>query len=234
MIDTWIDLARGPLFRLSLAVCLLGLGYLVFTTLVGIARSWWRAGDRSLPRAAIARSFLRWVVPVRLLRAQPLYSVASILFHAGILLVPLFSLSHVSLWRSSIGIPWPVLPAGVATALSLTAAVALLGLVAARFSSRVTQRLSRPEDTLVLVLLLGVLVTGLGAAHPTWSPVGARSLLLAHLLLADAALVLTPLTKLAHCILFPFLQLVFEQGWRFPAETGRHVVVALAKEDERV
>ena len=25
--DTWIDLARGPLFRISLAICVLGLGY---------------------------------------------------------------------------------------------------------------------------------------------------------------------------------------------------------------
>ncbi|MFZ5785338.1 MAG: hypothetical protein ACOY3Y_02745, partial [Acidobacteriota bacterium] len=71
-------------------------------------------------------------------------------------------------------------------------------------------------------------------AHPLWAPVDARALLLVHLLLADATLVLTPMTKMAHCILFPVLQLVFELGWHFPQASGRHVATALAKEDERV
>jgi hypothetical protein len=62
----------------------------------------------------------------------------------------------------------------------------------------------------------------------------ARAMLLAHLLLANLTLVLTPTTKIAHCIVFPFMQLLFEVGWHFPAETGRHVAVALAKEDEKV
>ena len=234
MIDRWIDLARGPLFRLSLAVCLLGLGYLVVTTLVGAVRAWLRAGDRQLPAASIVRATARWIVPVRLIRARPLYSVASVVFHAGILLVPLFSVGHVGLWQPALGVPWPVLPAGVADALGVAGAVALAGLLAGRWASPEVRGLSRAQDVLVLVLLLGVAVTGLGAAHPRLSPLDARALLLAHLLLADATLVLMPLTKMAHCILFPFLQLVFEVGWHFPAATGTHVAIALAKEDEPV
>ena len=35
---------------------------------------------------------------------------------AALLLVPLFSLGHVTLWQPALGIPWPVLPAGVADA----------------------------------------------------------------------------------------------------------------------
>jgi nitrate reductase gamma subunit len=234
MVDTWIALARGPLFRFSLAVLVLGLGYLTVTTIFGIVRSWLRAGDRDLPLGAIARSTARWVVPIRLIRARPAYSLASVVFHAGILLVPLFSIGHVGLWRSGTGIPWPVLPAGVADALSVAALVALAGLLIGRLSSRAARGLSRTQDVLVLVLLLAVAATGVLVAHPGWAPFDARALLLLHLLLADATLVLTPLTKMAHCILFPFLQLAFEVGWHFPAATGRHVAIALAKEDERV
>jgi hypothetical protein len=234
MTDTWIDLARGPLFRFSLAVCLLGLIYLAATTAVSIALAWWRAGDRKLPLAALARATARWIVPVRLIRARPLYSVASLVFHAGILLVPLFSIGHVRLWQQRLPLPWPVLPAGIADGLSVAAVVALAAVLVGRWSSRVSRGMSRAQDVLVLLLLLAVALTGVLVAHPTWSPVNARVVLLAHLLLADATLVLTPMTKIAHCVLFPVLQLVFEVGWHFPAASGRHVAIALAKEDERV
>ena len=234
MVDTWIDLARGPLFRLSLAVLVLGLGYLTASTVFSVVRG--AGGPRAPPPPPGARpppppprGF-----PVRLIRARPLYSLASVAFHAGILVVPLFSIGHVSLWQPGTGIPWPVLPAGVADALSIAAVVSLVGLLIGRWSSRVARGLSRTQDVLVLVLLLAVAATGVLVAHPTWTPIGARELLLAHLLLADLTLVLTPVTKLAHCILFPFLQLVFEVGWHFPAATGRHVAIALAKEDEPV
>ncbi len=232
--DAWIALARGPLFRISLAVFVLGLGYQVAETVLSAFLAWRRAGDRSLPVGAIARATARWVLPVRLMRAHPLASVASVVFHAAILLVPLFSLGHVALWRTGTSIPWPVLPAGVADALSVAALVALAGLAVGRLSSRVGRGLSRAQDLLVLVLLGGVVAAGLLAAHPAWAPVDARAMLLAHLLLADATLALVPLTKMAHCVLFPFLQLVFEVGWHFPAETGRHVAIALAKENEPV
>jgi hypothetical protein len=59
-------------------------------------------------------------------------------------------------------------------------------------------------------------------------------MVLAHMLLGNLALILTPLTKITHCVLYPMIQLVFELGWHFPAETGRHVAVALDKESEPV
>ena len=39
----------------------------------------------------------------------------------------------------------------------------------------------------------------------------------------DLALVLTPLTKIVHCILAPLTQLLAEAGWHFPAASGRNV-----------
>jgi nitrate reductase gamma subunit len=97
--DAWIALARGPLFRISLAICVLGLLYrfaLTLTQIVGMHR---RAGDRRLPLATIMRSTVLWLLPVRTLRTNPVYGVASAAFHAGILLVPLFYVGHVNLWQ---------------------------------------------------------------------------------------------------------------------------------------
>ena len=57
-------------------------------------------------------------------------------------------------------------------------------------------------------------------------------MLLVHLLLGNLALILTPMTKIVHCVLGPLTQLLSEVAWHFPAESGRHVAVALGKESE--
>jgi len=232
--DVWIDLARGPLFRIAVAVLVLGLAYRSGVLIAHIVRAWRRAGDPQLPIAEVAAATLRWIVPVRLLAARPLYSAASFLFHLGILIVPLFLAGHVALLAGLLPAGWPVLPAAVADALTLVAVVALAGLLLGRVATRSSRALGRTQDWTILVLLLGLVVTGLLVAHPLFAPFDARSLLLAHILIGDLALALTPVTKIAHCVLYPFTQIVFRLGWHFPAESGRHVAIALGKENEPV
>jgi hypothetical protein len=71
--------------------------------------------------------------------------------------------------------------------------------------------------------------SGFLAARPDINPVGSRGMLLAHMLLGNLALIITPMTKIAHCVLFPFSQLVFELGWHYPLYTGKRVAEALYK-----
>ncbi len=232
--DAWITLARGPLFRISLAVCVLGLLYRVGVAGYSLLRAWRNAGDRLLPLRAIARATFDWVVPRRLLRARPLYSIASFAFHVGILAVPLFLAGHVALVRQDVPIPWPTLPPLAADALTLLAMAAVAGVVLGRALTPESRALTQTQDVVVLVLLFGVLAAGFLASHPGLAPFDARALLLVHVLLGDLVLVLTPLTKIVHCVLFPFMQLAGEIGWHFPAESGRHVAIALGKEGERI
>ncbi len=233
--DGWIALAKGPLFRICLAFCLAGVGYRLALTLWQIRTAWRRAGDRELAGGAIARATLGWLVPLRLLRARPFFSAASVLFHAGILLVPLFHPAHMALWQPGGGWAWwPRLPAAAADALALVAVVALAGVLVGRVAAAASRDLTSAADVLLLLLLLGLTASGYAAAHPTGAPGDPRALLLIHLLLGNLALVLTPTTKIVHCILNPLAQLIGELGWRFPAATGRHVAVVLGKENEPV
>ncbi len=39
MMDGWIDLARGPLFRIALAICVLGLAYRVGVSIMQVIAS---------------------------------------------------------------------------------------------------------------------------------------------------------------------------------------------------
>lgn len=234
MIETWIDLARGPLFRISLAILVLGLLYRLAVVLVQVVVAWRRAGDRELPLKSIAGATLGWLLPRRLLRSRPLYSLASFSFHIGIVLLPLFLLGHVTLLGGYLPDRWPVLDALVADILSVACILALASLIAGRLLSPTARALSKVQDVSILVLLFLLVLTGFLGSHPTLSPFGARALVLAHLLLGNLTLILTPMTKIVHCVLYPLTQLVFELGWHFPAETGRHVAMVLDKEGEPV
>lgn len=233
-IDAWIELARGPLFRIALAICVLGLLYRIGVVLAQIGAAWRRAGDRRLPLADIATATLGWIFPRRLLHQRPAYSIASLVFHFGVIVVPLFLAGHVALAGRFAPAWWPTLGATTADALTVAAFLALALLLGGRVVIRAARQLTRGQDVLVLLLLLLTVGFGLLAAHPTLSPFAGRSMVLLHILLGDLILVLIPLTKITHCVLYPLTQLVFQLGWHFPADTGRHVVVALGKEGEPV
>ena len=232
--DLWIEIARGPLFRIALTVLILGLGYRVAVVVIQIATAWWRAADRRLPGADIVAATLGWLLPVRLLRSRPVYSAASFLFHVGMIVVPLFLAGHVALLAGILPRSWPTLSPSVADVLTLACLAALVVLLMGRVAVKSARTLTRTQDVLLLVVLMVTVLFGYLAAHPTQSPFAARAMLLFHILSADLVLVLIPTTKIAHCVLYPFTQLLFQLGWHFPAETGRHVAIALAKEDEPI
>jgi len=232
--DTWITLARGPFFRIALAICVLGLGYRLGVVMWQLFSSWRRAGDRRIPVRAVFRATVKWMLPTHLLRLRPVYGLASLMFHLGILLVPLFFAGHVRLWQASIPVAWPTLGPGLADALSLAAIAGLFLILLCRFMVSASRDLTTSEDVWILLVLLVLTVSGYWAAHPTSSPFAPRGMLLVHVLAGDLALILTPLTKIVHCIIYPFTQLLSEIGWHFPAASGRHVAVSLAKEQEPV
>jgi nitrate reductase gamma subunit len=232
--DLWIETARGPFFRVALTIMILGLGYRVVVVVSQIAIAWFRAADRRLPGKDIATATLGWLLPVRLLRSRPLYSAASLVFHVGVIVVPLFLVGHAALLAGILPRNWPTLNSTVGDALTLACLAAVVLLLVGRVAVKSARQLTRAQDVLILMALLMTVLFGFLAAHPSQSPFNARAMLLFHILGGNLVLVLIPTTKIAHCVLYPFTQLLFQLGWHFPAETGRHVAVALAKEDEPI
>jgi len=230
--DTWIALARGPLFRVALAVCLLGLLYHLLNTLWMIRQSHMRATDKDVSLGRVLAATLSGLLPVR--RRRPLQTMASLAFHAGIVLVPLFSVGHVTLWQPHVGLPWPTLSPMAGDALSLAAIAGLLTLILGRWLVRTARDLTSRADVAVLLLLLVVTTSGYWSAHAAASPLAPRAMLLVHLLAANLVLVLTPLTKMVHCVLAPLNPLLSEVAWHFPAESGAHVALALGKENDPI
>jgi nitrate reductase gamma subunit len=232
--EGWLHLARGPFFQAALAFMLLGLLRQLTLTLWDARRTWRRAGDRTLPAGQVAGATLRWLVPVAHLRERWPYGVTTLVFHVGVILVPLFLAGHVALWERGVGLSWPALPNAVATVLTFAVLATALAVMGLRASARATRPLGRFQDYALPVLVAVVFASGLFVMHPAWNPLPADPTLLAHVLAADLLIALVPLTKLSHMILLPLTQLVSELAWHFPSDAGSKVAATLGKENEPI
>jgi len=231
-VEPWLELARGPLFAAAFLIMVLGLGRHLVMQVVQLAR------HRHLLRGARWRIILAdsvsWALPVRhLVRGAVVMSVVSILFHLGVVLVPLFLADHIALWERWLGVDLPELTVGVADVLTLVAIAAGLVLLAYRLTVPRARSLSRPGDYLVLVIVLLPMVTGYLAAHPASNPMPWTVMMLLHMLSAELLFVVVPFSKLAHVVLFPFERLS-QVYWQLQPGAGDQVARALWGEEVRV
>jgi nitrate reductase gamma subunit len=182
----------------------------------------------------VLKATWQWIFPARKATRRVHYSLVSLLFHVGLLLVPIFLAGHVLLWERGLGISWPTLPAVLADVLTLTTVGAAITLIVLRLVHRESRALSRSSDYMALVLVALPFASGFLFMHPALNPFPHQATLLVHVLTANLVLIATPFTKLCHCVLFPFTQLVSEVAWRFPPHGGEQVAIALGKEDPKV
>lgn len=228
--EAFLEFARGPLFRLSLAVLILGLARVFILDLVAAIMAWKKAGDKSIPWKLVISRGIEWLIPVkRVAHNRPIYSIISILFHIGLLLVPLFLYAHVKLWESAIGFAWPTLPYTVAYWLTISTIVFAVLLLLGRALSKTSSFLSRKQDYLWPLILLVPFITGFICAHTAVSPAAYTCFMLIHVLSAELIFVLIPFTKIAHCVLMPLSQMICTLAWKFPPETDEKVCETLNK-----
>ncbi len=231
--EAWIEFGRGPLFRLAFSLMVLGLARIFFLTLAGLAESYRRNMDRIVPWAEVVRQTAAWLVPVgRFWRRRPLYGAISLVFHVGLLTVPLFLAAHVLLWKGSVGFAWPAIPQAAANWLTLLAIASGLVLFGGRVFHAGSRSLSRLQDYVWPLLLVTPFVTGYLCANAAVSPKTYQAMMFLHVYSADAIMLMIPFTKLAHCVLVPLSQAVTAVAWKFPLGAGDRVAASLGYADQ--
>jgi nitrate reductase gamma subunit len=232
--DVWLEWAMGPLFWTALTFMIFGLLRHLGLTVWEGAQAYRRAGDKDIPLGKVTGATLKWLIPLDRLGNRWLFSLTTLLFHLGVILVPLFLAGHIALWREGVGLSWPAIPNGLATLLTWVVILSALAVVIQRVAARDSRTLSRFQDYALPLFIAVPFLSGFLVMHPAWNPFERDPTLLVHVLSADLLIFLVPLTKLSHMILMPFTQLVSELAWHFPPDAGTRVAVTLGKENEPI
>ncbi len=224
---TWLILSRGPVFFFTLIVFALGLLRLIGLTIWDILAAVRRAGDRRIPYRQILRQTLSWFIPInRLHRAKPASSYASFASHISILLVSLFLRNHLDILQANIGFAWWAISKPILDVLTLIGIIGISVLLLSRIYVITLRHLSKVSDYLLLILLLDIFVSGYLAGRD-WNPIPYDGLMLFHVLNGIALLLVTPFTKIAHCVLFPLVRFGSEVAWHFVPQAGSKTVEAI-------
>lgn len=224
---TWMTLAKGPAFLFVLTVLTLGLLRLIFLTTWDIIAAIRRAGDKYLPYRQIALQTVSWLLPFkRLHRNRAGYSLASFSLHVGILVVSLFLRNHLDILEANIGLAWIAISKPILDALTLVGIFGIGALLVFRLYVYGSRQLSQAADYLLLLILLNIFLSGFLAGRP-WNPIPYDGLMLFHTVNGMALALLTPFTKIAHCVLFPLIRLGTEVAWHFKPLGGSETVKTL-------
>jgi nitrate reductase gamma subunit len=232
--ESWLEFARGPFFRFTFAVMVLGLARHLVIAMYSLARAYRLTAHKDVPWRQTALATADWIVPLRHLKQRRFYTAVSILFHLGIITTPLFLFGHVQLIKSNLGMSWPTLPMAVADRLTLMTLAALCFLVLARLTGTASRPLSRFQDYAIPTLLAVPFLTGYLIANPAVNPLPHNATLLVHMLSAGICFLVIPFTKLAHMVLQPLARLPAELAWRFPDDYPEAVVRQIGKEGQPI
>lgn len=166
------------------------------------------------------RSILQWLIPwgSASMRQQPVFTVVAFIFHLSLLAVPLFLSAHILLWEEAFSVSLWSLPDALADGMTLVLIAAAIFLCARRCIRPEVRILTSSWDYFLLMMTAMPFLTGFLAYHQ-WGPY--EAMLILHILLSQILLILIPITKLGHMILFFFTRafIGFEMGGRRGAKS---------------
>jgi len=232
--ESWLDWARGPAFWTAFTFMVLGLARHAGLMIWEVIRAIRRAGDQKIPYGDLLLSTIKWMVPLGKMRSRWYYSLGTLGFHVSVILVPVFLAGHIALWKRGVGVSWPAIPNILADVLTITAIFTALLIVIFRALPRDSRALSRFQDYALPLAISVPFTSGFLMMHPALNPLAFETMFFIHVLSANLVLLLVPLTKVRHCLLLPFTQLVSEVAWHFTPDAGSRVGKALGKEGEPI
>jgi nitrate reductase gamma subunit len=232
--DTWLELARGPIFLFAITFMVLGLARHFILTCLEAGRAYYRAGDKVIPYAQVAKSTWQWLFPLYKIKQRTLYGLTTIILHVSIILTPILLGGHIALIRRGTGLGWPAIPNVLADYLTVAAILAALALIVQRAIKSDSRAVSRFGDYAVLALITIPFASGFLVMHPSFNPFSFEAMLLIHVMSANLIMILIPVTKISHCVLTPVSQIVSELVWHWPPDAGSKLAVTLGKENEPV
>ena len=198
------DFLTGPMFWLSISICLIGMLVRIVMYFRGLNWQLDRVAYKAYPAQGFKgalRSIVKWLIPFGTFgwRRQPFMTVIFFGFHIGAVIVPLFLLAHNVFLKEKIGIALMTLNPAIADVLTWMVIVSAGFLALRRIALPEVRILTTAYDYFILALSVAPFITGLLARYE----VGNYSFwLTVHILCGEALLIAIPFTKLSHIVLF--------------------------------
>jgi len=195
------ELVRGPFAWVALIVFVAGSLYRIAAMLISGKKEPSLYPATSLKDGL--RSILHGLMPFgsTYMRRQPLFTVVTIGFHLGVIILPLFLLAHTVLWYESWQILWWSLPDLLADIVAVWVMLACVYFLVRRSTVPEVKQVTRPTDILLPAIVLLTFLTGFLAYHQ-WGPY--RPMLILHILAGEILLVTIPFSKLGHMLFVMF------------------------------
>lgn len=200
-----LELSRGPILKLSLAVFAVGvLWRIVGFVLLRVRRNLSEPRNsmlKALWGGAIAVGSRSWPHPEFIGRTGA-GEALGYSYHLGLFVVVLAFAPHITFLGSLFGITWPSLPSSVITMFSVLTFTLLLAVLFRRVTNKVLRLLSNFDDYFSWFITTLVMLTGLMATAHVGGPY--ETILGLHILSFDGLLIWFPFGKLMHAFyIFP-------------------------------
>jgi len=233
--DKFLEFAKGPLFVFTFLFMVFGLLRQIILQILNMKSVLKRLNQQDFPFVKNIKLFIEWMLPVgHIYRNNPFLSISSFIFHIGILIVPLFLLNHIDLWKNGTGISWPGISMWIADVLTIATILSCIILFTFRLLNKSTRALSDGTDYVLLICVGIPFLTGFMAMNPSFNPVSYNLIMLLHILSAELVFVMLPHSKLVHSVLFPFDRISSDIFWQMPEGAGDKIATELHGSEVKV
>jgi len=145
------------------------------------------------------RSIMHWITPFATVnwRKRPVMTIITFVFHAGLVIMPLFVSAHVIMFHNAWGFSWASLPESFTDAVTLLVIIACVIFLLRRLVLREVKFLTDASDYGILLMAAAPFITGFMAYHNIWNY---HFWVIIHMLSGQIMLVAIPFTRLSHML----------------------------------
>ncbi len=149
------------------------------------------------------RSIFHWIIPFGTVnwRRHPILTVVTFVFHIGLLIVPIFLLSHVILLDETLNLSWWTLPDAWADVLTVVVIIGCVFFLVRRLTQPEVKFVTSASDFAILAVVAAPFITGFIAYHQ-W--IDYPVMMVLHVVAGEVMLVAIPFTRLSHMLFSPF------------------------------
>lgn len=149
------------------------------------------------------RSIFHWIIPFGTVnwRRHPVLTIVTFVFHLGLVIVPVFLLSHVILWDEALNLSWWTLPDAWADVLTVVVIIGCVFFLVRRLTQPEVKFVTSASDFVILAIVAAPFITGFIAYHQ-W--IDYPVMMVLHVVAGEVMLVAIPFTRLSHMVLSPF------------------------------